>query len=56
MTTKKTTSKPFACLECGRRFSLKAAERAMSSDQGCPGCGGADIDLHVETLSQDVRK
>lgn len=45
---KKTAKpKPFACQECGRRFTVAGAERAMSSDEGCPGCGGADIDLAV---------
>lgn len=33
----------FACMECGRKFkSVKAAERA--SYNGCPKCGGCDID------------
>ena len=37
--------KPFAkCMECGRKFAtVKAAERAVS--QGCPGCGGSDVDI-----------
>lgn len=34
----------FQCMECGRKFrTTKAAERASS--EGCPGCGGVDIDL-----------
>lgn len=34
----------FACQECGRKFrSVRAAERAV--EQGCPNCGGSDIDL-----------
>jgi hypothetical protein len=34
----------FKCLECGRKFkTARAAERAASN--GCPGCGGVDIDL-----------
>ena len=34
----------FRCLECGKKFrTVKAAERA--SHNGCPGCGGVDIDL-----------
>jgi hypothetical protein len=34
----------FACQECGRKFrTAGAAERAASD--GCPGCGGVDIDL-----------
>jgi predicted nucleic acid-binding Zn-ribbon protein len=35
------------CLECGHKFrTVKAAERAANN--GCPGCGGVDIDLVVE--------
>lgn len=34
----------FACMECGRKFSTtKAAQNA--SNNGCPKCGGVDIDL-----------
>jgi predicted nucleic acid-binding Zn-ribbon protein len=34
----------FACQECGRKFrTVAAAERATNN--GCPGCGGCDIDL-----------
>ncbi|HXG08380.1 MAG TPA: hypothetical protein VNK04_01180 [Gemmataceae bacterium] len=34
----------FACMECGKRFkSAKAARRA--ANDGCPKCGGVDIDL-----------
>lgn len=34
----------FACTECGRKFkTVRAAERA--SHDGCPGCGGVDIDI-----------
>lgn len=34
----------FQCQECGRKFrTVAAAERA--SNNGCPGCGGCDIDL-----------
>ena len=36
----------FKCQECGRKFkTVKAAERA--SHNGCPGCGGVDIDVDV---------
>jgi DNA-directed RNA polymerase subunit RPC12/RpoP len=36
----------YICLECGKKFySTKAAERA--SWNGCPNCGGVDIDLNV---------
>lgn len=34
----------WTCLECGKKFkSVKAAEKATS--EGCPKCGGVDIDL-----------
>jgi len=34
----------FECMECGRQFAtVRAARRAV--DQGCPRCGGTDIDL-----------
>lgn len=34
----------FQCMECGKRFrTTRAAERA--SMNGCPKCGGVDIDL-----------
>lgn len=34
----------WTCLECRRTFrSIAAAERA--SLEGCPGCGGSDIDM-----------
>jgi hypothetical protein len=34
----------FQCQECGRKFyTARSAERA--ADQGCPGCGGVDIDV-----------
>lgn len=36
----------FACMECGHKFkTVKAAERASFGANGCPGCGGSDIDL-----------
>ncbi|MHB1424743.1 MAG: hypothetical protein ACYC3I_16355 [Gemmataceae bacterium] len=36
----------FVCLECGRKFrTANAAERVANN--GCPGCGGVDIDLDV---------
>ena len=41
----------FKCLECGRKFrTTKAAERA--ANDGCPNCGGVDIDLDVEEREQ----
>lgn len=45
VTTKRTKPvKDFACMECDKRFTFKQAERAYFGS-GCPGCGGADIDL-----------
>jgi predicted nucleic acid-binding Zn-ribbon protein len=36
----------FKCQECGKKFkTTQAAERA--SNNGCPKCGGVDIDLDV---------
>jgi predicted transcriptional regulator len=35
------------CLECGKKFhSLKAAKKAFFGPDGCPKCGGADIDAY----------
>jgi predicted nucleic acid-binding Zn-ribbon protein len=48
----KKTAKPFACMECGKRLTLKGAERAMSV--GCPGCGGSDIDLAPSAKASDA--
>jgi len=37
----------FVCLECGYKFrSAVTAENAAFRD-GCPSCGGTDIDLDV---------
>jgi predicted nucleic acid-binding Zn-ribbon protein len=37
----------FKCQECGRKFrTVKSAEKA--SNNGCPGCGGVDIDLDTD--------
>jgi predicted nucleic acid-binding Zn-ribbon protein len=42
------------CLECGRRFrTARAAERAANN--GCPHCGGVDIDLDVDERTQTER-
>lgn len=41
----------FACLECGRKFrTANAAHRA--SMNGCPKCGGVDIDLDTRPSQQ----
>lgn len=46
----------WACLECGRTFkSAKAAEKAMFSDDGCPGCGGSDIDNVSEAELKKIK-
>ena len=39
----------FACMECGKKFyTTRAAERASFGDDGCPGCGGSDIDVYLD--------
>lgn len=36
----------FECLECGHKFyTVRAAEKAVNGDSGCPGCGGVDVDV-----------
>lgn len=47
MKAKLKVIKDWVCLECGRRLTLRAAEKAASD--GCPGCGGVDIDIYVPT-------
>src|SRR6266404_67524 len=49
-TNDKKARKPlFACMECGKKFySAAAAERAAFGDNGCPSCGGSDIDIYLE--------
>ena len=45
----------FACQECGRKFkTARAAERA--SRNGCPKCGGVDIDLDVDLGISEVEE
>ncbi len=37
----------YVCQECGRKFrTTRAAEKAAL--EGCPNCGGVDIDLDVK--------
>lgn len=36
----------FVCMECGHEFqTVSDAERAAFGDEGCPDCGGSDIDV-----------
>lgn len=43
---RRASSSGFACQECGKKFrTVTAAEKA--SMNGCPRCGGVDIDLEV---------
>lgn len=47
----------WACLECGKIFkSVKAAEKAMFGDHGCPKCGGSDIDQITEGQAKELQK
>ena len=41
-------ARDWVCVECGKRLSLKQAEKAFSNVQGCPKCGGADIQLQAD--------
>lgn len=40
--------KDWQCQECGHRMTLRQAEKASFGPDGCPKCGGADIDLAAE--------
>lgn len=41
----------FKCMECGRKFrTTRAAEKAAFGNDGCPRCGGSDIDLDPDPL------
>ncbi len=41
----------YKCMECNRRFkTTRAAEKA--SYDGCPKCGGVDVDLDVDALNE----
>ena len=37
--------KAFQCMECGKKMTVKAAEKAFSV--GCTKCGSVDIDLII---------
>jgi predicted nucleic acid-binding Zn-ribbon protein len=42
------------CQECGRKFrTVKAAENAAMD--GCPKCGGVDIDIDTDDKPQAVK-
>lgn len=43
--TRRSHRKDWRCQECGRRMTLRQAERAVTGIIGCRGCGGTDIDL-----------
>ena len=43
--------KEWACNECGHRMTLAQATRASRNTQGCPKCGGADIDLLTSSMA-----
>lgn len=48
-TTNAKKTSGFACMECGHKFkTLAAAERASFGPNGCPKCGGSDIDLSTD--------
>lgn len=38
-------ARDWQCMECGKRLTLRQAERAMYGATGCPKCGSSDIDL-----------
>ena len=40
-----TAPKNWKCQECGKRMTAKQAEKAMFGADGCPKCGGADVDI-----------
>ena len=43
---KKKRTAEFRCMECSQKFySVRSAE--LASYNGCPKCGGCDIDLNV---------
>jgi predicted nucleic acid-binding Zn-ribbon protein len=49
------TMSGFACQECGHRFkTIAAAERASFGPNGCPKCGGSDIDLGVRDVADPI--
>lgn len=53
MTAKPKAPKDWKCQECGKRLTLKAAEKAAFGADGCPKCGGSDIDLADDATNDD---
>ncbi len=43
--TRKRVDRPFQCVECGKRMTVKQAEKASFGADGCSKCGSSDIDL-----------
>lgn len=41
----KPAPRVWECVECGKRLTLRQAERASLGVDGCPRCGSSDIDL-----------
>lgn len=37
----------FNCVECGKKFNTTAQAEKAQRD-GCPNCGGTDIDLNLD--------
>lgn len=42
----------YACQECGRKFKTAAAA-ARAINNGCPNCGGVDIDIDNGPTARD---
>ncbi len=39
------SKRDWQCQECGHKMTLRQAEHAAFDLEGCPKCGGADIDM-----------
>lgn len=45
----------FACQECGKKFyTAESANRAAFGDNGCPKCGGSDIDMWLPITNHSL--
>jgi DNA-directed RNA polymerase subunit RPC12/RpoP len=42
--------RPFQCQECGKRMTVKQAERAAFGERGCLDCGSSDVDLATDRV------